>query len=71
MIKYGATSDDHIGLTLQDGLKQLGNVLPAVLIVGIGVNYDVSAMCDRVLYARGEGFTQAPMAAQAEYMINA
>ena len=43
-----------VGLAVHDGLDQTGDVLPAVLVIGVGINDDVGAQAERRLQAGGE-----------------
>jgi hypothetical protein len=63
-------ADHQIGLAGQDRPRQLGNVLGAILIVGVGVDDHVGAGAHRSLEAGGEGPCQALVVLETDDVID-
>ncbi len=66
-----AVADDDVGLALEQGLEQRRNLVPGVLIVGVGVDDEVGAAFERGVDAGGERRRQALVAAQPDDVIDA
>jgi len=58
-----------VGLAVHDGPDQPGDVLPAVLVIGVGVDDDVGAQAERRLQAGGERCCQPLVLLQPDDVV--
>jgi hypothetical protein len=67
---HAAITDDDIGLPGQDRRHQLADILAAILVIGVSVDDDVRAGCQRRIQAGGEGGRQPSVAPVAHDVVN-
>jgi hypothetical protein len=67
----GAFANDDIGRTVKDGADQFFNIIAAVLVIGIGVDDDVSAIPQTGVKACHKALGEAFVAAEVYDVMDA
>ena len=53
--RHPSIADDDVGPSVQDRLDQQGDVLPSILVVGVGVDDNIGVNSQRCLQSCREG----------------